>query len=688
MQKQLLVIIVGLCTLVQVQAQQDLSKPQRFDYGKMWTFENPPKEWFKEAYGFTPPDDWYSDVRKSALRFASWCSASFVSPNGLIMTNHHCSRDVAPALQKEGEDFEKNGFYAATLADERKSEGLFVEQLIMVDDISDKVLSQMDKAKDDNERAVYRDSALAQISREYSMKDGWKGLRLQTVTYYSGGKFSMYGYKKYNDIRLVFIPETDLGFFGGAPDNFTYPRYDLDCTFWRAYDENGNPLNTSDHYFKFNIEGAKEGEPVFVVGNPGNTERYRTYKQLEYDRDIRFPAQIAMLTSRHNMMLKEYEKNPNVDLLNDIFGLSNSMKAFTGILGGLKTPALMTRKKATEDEIRSKTKLKGEDPWNELGKIVDGLRKYGSTVTLASPSDIKGAGAKLIHVLGQYEAAMEKPNNGPNIEKLRKDITNLSAKLNEPKEKELFALYLQELKDFEHPEFKYVDKVLDGKSPMARVEKILDKTDFTSTKELSKILEKPADKFKKYNDPLLDVSRQIVPKFNEAVNAFQSTLARRRALEAKIANHVFKVKGNNLPPDATFTLRLADGLVKAYDYNGTTAPYKTSYYGLYDRNTSFDGKYPFALPARWQNPPVELLKAPMNFVSTNDIIGGNSGSAIINKNKEAVGLIFDGNIESLPGNFIFDESSNRSVSVHAGGIYAALKYIYRAERLAGELSGK
>ena len=669
-------------------AQADMSKPQRFDYGKMWTFENPPKDWFKEAYNFTPEDKWYDDVRKSSLRFASWCSASFVSPTGLIMTNHHCSRDVVTALQKDGENFEKDGFYATTLADERRSEGLFVEQLIKVEDISKRVLEMMSKGKTDQEKNVWKDSAIAQINREYSLTDAWKGLRLQTVTYYSGGKFSLYGYKRFSDIRLVMIPENDLGYFGGDPDNFTFPRYALDCTFWRAYDESGNPLNTSENYYKFNINGAAEGEPVFVIGNPGTTERYRTTKQLEYDRDYRHPIQLTMMKNRHSLMMKEYEKSPNADLLNDIFGISNGIKAYTGILGGLKTPALMARKKAIEDEVRSKTKISGEDPWTELEKAVAGLKKYASSITLLGPGGSKGKAVNLMHALAKYENTLSMPNNGPALEKLKGQIKELTKDLNTPKEKEYLATYLAELKQFEHPDNKFIDKVLDGKSAEVRADKMIEKSDLLNPKDLDKLFEKSADKFKKADDPFLDASRILVPKFNEAVNAFQSTTPRRRALEAKIANNVFNVKGTNLPPDATFTLRLADGVVKNYEYNGTVAPVKTTFFGLYDRHFSYDGKFPWSLPSRWQNPPMELLKSPMNFIATNDIIGGNSGSAIINRNKEAVGLIFDGNIESLPGSFIYDDVSNRSVAVHAGGIYAALKYIYRADRLVSELTGK
>lgn len=665
---------------------QEASQPKRFDFGKMWTFENPPKEWFKEAYNFTPDDAWFNDVRKSALRFASWCSASFVSPNGLIMTNHHCSRDVVTALQKPGEDFEKNGYYASNLEDERKAEGLFVEQMIQAEDVSDRILDQMKKAKTDVERRTLQDSALAQIIREYQNRDNWKNLRIQSVSFYSGGKFSLYGYKKYDDIRLVLIPEMALGYFGGDPDNFTYPRYSLDCTFWRAY-ENGKPLNSSNNYFKFKTSGAAENEAVFVVGNPGSTERYRTFKQLEYDRDIRFPVQLEMLKNRIAILQKEYDKNPNVDLLNEIFGLSNSTKAFTGILQGLRSPDLIGRKKNMEDEIRSKTKLKGEDPWFELEKTVGGLRKYGASVTLLGPSPIKGAAVNLIFELSKYEKALNMPDQAANLTKIREEIKNLSKKLNTEQELEYLSTYLGELKKFEHPENQYIDQLLDGKTPEKRAQKMIEKTDFTDLDKIEKIFLKDAEKFKKFDDPFLDAARLLSPKYNEAIAAFQSSTPKRRALEAKIANAVFNVKGNNLPPDATFTLRLADGVVKGYNYNGTTAPFKTSFYGLYDRYYSNDKKFPWALPEKWLNPPTELLQAPMCYVSTNDIIGGNSGSPMINKNKEAVGLIFDGNIESLPGNFIYDEISNRTVAVHAGGIMAALKYIYKADRIVNELSG-
>ena len=301
-----------------------------FDFGKMWTFENPPKEWFMEEYKFEADDQWFTDVRMASLRFASWCSASFVSKNGLLMTNHHCSQPVAPALQRDGEDFDKEGFYAPSQGDERKSEGLFVEQLHKVQDITDKVKGMTMDAENDADRATKTQEALASIQEEFSSKMGWEDLRLQVVTYYSGGKYSIYGYKRYDDIRLVFLPELDLGFFGGDPDNFTYPRYNLDCTFWRVYGDDGQPLNTANNYFKFNTDGVKDDEPVFVIGNPGTTERYRTVAQLEYDRDYRYPTQIEFFENRMALLEEEYAENPNDDLQNNIFGLSNTLKATMG----------------------------------------------------------------------------------------------------------------------------------------------------------------------------------------------------------------------------------------------------------------------------------------------------------------------------------------------------------------------
>lgn len=680
----LLVLIIGVTSMY---AQK---KASPYDFGKMWTFENPPKEWVKATYNMDVEDEWFDFVRKSSLRFATWCSASFISPNGLIMTNHHCSRDVVAALQKEGENFDKQGFYAQNLADERKADGLFVEQMIKAEDITALVQSKTKSAKSDSEEMELRKAALKEIETMYAEKADWKGLRLQLVTFYSGGKFSIYGYKRYSDIRLVWIPELDLGFFGGDPDNFTYPRYNLDATFWRAYDENGNPLNTKDNYLKFNKNGAAEGEPVFVVGNPGRTERYRTVSQLSYDRDFRYPLQYKFLKNRNDMMMGKYniiKKDPSKEyeaqeLLNEIAGVANSMKAFGGIAKGLKDPALFNRKAEMENYIRSKSP--GITYWDDLAKHYEVLNPNGWVMSHLVPSGLRGNIYTMMHDLAAYKDLVANNGDQAKKDKLQATITEKAKTLNDAEQIELFTMFLNEVKEDIYPGDMTLQKVLGKRSVDEYVKYLLKETKFKDEKKVAEFFAN-SDKMASNNDPLMEASNIFVGKYKEASGLFQSSAPARQALEAKIANQVFKVYGDKLPPDATFTLRISDGTIKGYDYNGTIAPAITTYFGLYDRFYANKGEFPWSLPERWQNPPMELLKAPFNTVSTNDIIGGNSGSPLINKNREAVGLIFDGNIESLPGNFIFDEEYNRTVSVHAGGIYAALKYIFKADRIVKEL---
>lgn len=680
-------LLIGLTLTLGVQGQK---KASPHDFGKMWTFENPPKAWFKETYGMNVDDEWFDYVRKSSLKFASWCSASFISEHGLIMTNHHCSRDVVTKLQQEGENFDKNGFYAATLEDERKAAGLFVEQMIMDVDITSQVLDKIKNAKTDEERAVLQKQALEDVEKMYKEKPEWKDLRIQTVTFYSGSKFSIYGFKRYNDIRLVWLPELDLGFFGGDPDNFTYPRYNLDATFWRAYDDDGKPLNTSANYLKFNKNGAEEGEPVFVVGNPGRTERYRTVAQLEYDRDYRYPFMYKFLKNRNDYMMtkynaikddpeKEYEAQ---EMLNRIANIANSMKVYGGITKGLNDPNLFGRKVEMENHIRSKSP--GLNYWDEIAKQYKELSPYGWATIHLSPSPFRGNILSVMHDLIAYKELVANNESQTKNDRLKLSIIGKLETLNEATQKDLFIINLNEIKEDIYPGDMTLQKVLGKRSINDYVDYLLKNTKFTDEKFVTQYFEQES-KMANQKDPLLEAASIFVPKFKEATSLAQSYDTSRKNLEAKIANQAFKIYGDQLPPDATFTLRISDGVVKGYDYNGTVAPAYTTYFGLYDRHYSHKKQFPWSLPNRWLNPPLELLKAPFNTVSTNDIIGGNSGSPLINKNKEAVGLIFDGNIESLPGAFIFDEELNRTVSVHAGGIFAALKYIYHADRIVKEI---
>ncbi len=664
-------------------------EPSRFDYGKMWTLEYAPLDYFEQTYGFRPDEAWIEHVRMSALRFSSFCSASFVSPNGLVMTNHHCSRGEVGKVMKEGEDFDKDGFYAKTAEEERRVSGLYVKQLAQIADVSKTIAEYTEKAESPEEVAQMRDSALKVLITEYSAKADWKDLEIEPVNYYSGGRYSLYGYKRYDDVRLVLIPELDLGFFGGDPDNFTFPRYNLDCTFWRVYD-NGKPLNTKDFHFKFNAEGAKEGEAVFVIGNPGSTERYRTMAQLEFDRDYRYNSQLKWMKNRLALMGEKYEKEPSHELQEDMFSMSNGVKAINGIVEGMFDPQLMGKKNAMEKLVKSKSKAvaNGNDYWKQLADAYQPLNGYIAELNILGPNPYNGSTIQVAHQMYKYLQGADEEVSDEDKAALEEQVQATAQGMSSPYEASYLATVLSELQEFASPDDTYVQEILDGRTPEVAAKEILDKTAFNKPDKLKKLLNSKPKKLQKSKDPVLQIARLAIPKFYEGAALFQSTAPARQALSKKIANEVYQIYGLDIPPDATFTMRIADGVVKGYDYNGTTAPYKTTYFGLYDRYYSHDKQFPWDLPEKWQNPPMELLQSPMNFVSTNDIIGGNSGSPIINKKGEVVGLIFDGNIESLPGNFIYDERVNRAVSVHAGGMAAALKYIYKADRILKELGIK
>ncbi len=682
----LLFVLAGFS--LQAQTYQEV-EASRFDYGRMWTFEHPPLDYFEETYGFRPDASWLEKARMSSLRFANWCSASFISPNGLILTNHHCSRGVVGQVMKAGENFDENGFFAASRAEERQVPGLFVKQLVKMEDVTNRVVPLVEATTSAEEMQQVRQQTLEKLIGEYQSNPEWAGLEIEPVVYYNGGRYSLYGYKRYDDIRLVLIPELALGYFGGDPDNFTYPRYNLDFTIWRAYDENGEPLNTSNHYFKINPEGVAEDVATFVIGNPGSTERYRTLAQLEYDRDYRYNIQLERTRDVLDILWAEYYENPDPELLEQIFGLANGEKARTGIIKGMHDPYLMGRKKAMEEKIREQSGLKGteNDYWAELDRLYRELGPEAMEVILLAPNPFGGNALLLTHYWDRYlEAAMDENSSEADLTTLEQQIRQTAGDLNSDRQQKLFTAFLEQLQQFASPDDKYVSKILDGDSPAVAARRILDKTKMDEEKYLDKLFKKKKpEKIANDKDPVMEMYRLLIPEYKAAGEQFQASAPRRRALESKVGGEVYKIYGLDIPPDATFTLRLADGVVKGYEYNGTEAPVHTTYFGLYDRHYSHQQEFPWNLPEKWMDPPMELLKTPLNFVSTNDIIGGNSGSPMINRELELIGLIFDGNIESLPGNFIYESTANRTVSVHAGAIVGSMKYIYEADRLLKEL---
>ncbi len=382
-----LFIVIGFVTITNAQGSSswfdlDTVKAGKFDTGKMWTFEYPPIDYFEEEYGFDADEDWFDHVRMAALRFATYCTASFVSEDGLIMTNHHCARQNVTKVTQEGEDLHENGFISYTLEDERPVPGLFVDQLVYFQDVTDEIYDAMEEGNTEDEKLAIKSRMIEEIETRVAEETG---LDVSITPLYEGGRYSLYGYKRYNDVRLVFAPEAQLGSFGGDSDNFTYPRYSLDFSFFRVYDDNGEPLKT-DHYYKWSDNGAEVNEPVFVVSNPGSTNRLKTVAQLEYSRDITYPRTLELrkeLIETYESLL-ESEPERELELKDRLLNFLNSQKAYSGMLKGLRDPILMQRKRDFENNFKSAVQSDEElnemygDLWEKIEEIRSELSKISN----------------------------------------------------------------------------------------------------------------------------------------------------------------------------------------------------------------------------------------------------------------------------------------------------------------------
>jgi len=663
----------------------------------MWTFDNPPTKQLKEKYNFTPTKEWLEHVRLSSVRFMDGGSGSLVSPNGLVMTNHHVAVGQLQKISSEKNNYVRTGFYAPNYDQEMKSSDLEVNILFSMKNITDKILSSIKKGMSNEESLKARDAKIAEIEKNSLEKTG---LRSNVVSLYHGGEYWLYQYKKYTDIRLVFAPERQAAYFGGDYDNFTFPRYDLDVAFFRIY-EDGKPIK-SPAYFKWNTSGADDNELVFVSGNPGSTNRLYTYSQLEYQRDYRYPMILQFITSWIESLREYAAKGPEQQrrALIRIFGLSNGEKAMTGEYNGLLDEDLMKHRKEAENEFRAKIKANPElqkkygDAWDTISKIIE---KQKMNAKQKRYQKISGSSlARKAVTIVQYVNEINKPNSERMDGYHDAELPSLKFRLLSPapiySDFEIsnltwwLGLSLDEL----GKDDPFIKIVLNGKSPEEAAKELVEGSKLANIDLRKKLIDGGVDAVKKCKDPMIVLARKIDPilRKNHKFNKDNIESVMTPAAE-KIAQARFAVYGKSTYPDATFTLRLSYGTVKGYPMNGTKAPFKTTLYGLYDRSLSFDKQDDFVLPERFWDKQKELdLSTPVNFVSTCDIIGGNSGSPVINKKAEVVGLIFDGNIESLPGRFVYNKVKNRAVSVHTAYIIEALRKLYDAEKLANEIEGK
>lgn len=674
----------------------DTVKAQRFDTGKMWTFEDAPREYWKSEYGFEPSDEWLDDVRMSALKFANWCSSSFVSEDGLVMTNHHCIDFVSNRIQKEGEDIKKNGFYAPTLDDERKINGVFVRQLVLIEDVTDEVKNVINSQTERDAIIEAKKAKIEEIETKYNDETG---LECNVVELYHGGKYSLYGYRRYSDVRAVYFNESDVGLYGGDPDNFTYPRYNPDFAFVRVYDDNGKPLKT-DHFFKFSLEGPKIGEPIFVIGNPGSTQRLKTVAQLEYMRDFGYRnASFILNRTLQNLyeMMNEYPDRAS-EFEGMIFMVANSAKVMKGRVEGLNDPMFITRKKAFEKDF--KTAVMNDPALNEkYGHIWDAIestrnemRQFAGQLAAyninprTSPALFSVAG-KLVDLAEQLQLPEDQRQDQYKGDNLETTIASIFPKrydeAMQTKQLKMNADYLAMNLGADN---ELVMKLYGGKSGNAAVEYLLSNTKIGNAEAVKELASKGSEAILNSGDPLIYFVLNTKDQLNDYQARAQEINSTESVLENELGQALYEVYGTSIPPDATFTLRINDGVMKSYDYNGTIAPEFTTFYGMYNRYYSHQKKYPWDLPERWLNLNEDFnLETPFNFISTNDIIGGSSGSAVINKNKEIVGIAFDGNMESIAGDFLYDTKANRMVSVASQGIVEILSDLLKCTRLANEI---
>ncbi len=668
----------------------------------MWVFNNLPLDQLKARYGFEPLPGWAEHLSSAAVRFNNGGSGSFVSADALIMTNHHVGADTLAKLGTATKDYYRDGFFAQRYEEEAKAPDLELNALVAIEDVTERVNREVTSGMDDAKAGVVRRTAMAQIEKESTDKNG---LRNNVVTLYQGGQYHLYTYKKYTDVRLVFAPEFDIAFFGGDPDNFEYPRYDLDVCFFRAY-EDGKPAKI-EHYLKWSKAGSKEGELVFVAGHPGRTDRLNTLASLEFMRDVELPMRLDYLQDKEAFLLEYGKRGPEAyrQSKEDLFSVQNSRKARIGGLEGLRDASFMKRKADAENELRSKIQASSSahrdgraSAWDNVASAqkiaATNLKPYLYLERgFAFDSDL----FTIARMLVRLAAEKTKPNSD-RLEDFRESALNsLEFKLfseapiypefEEAKLGHSLAQWARLM-----PGEPLVARVLHGRSPAVAAKQLVAGSTLADVKIRRALAAGDLATIEASDDPMIKLAIAVDADARAARKIHEDQVEGvERTNYALIAKSLFDEKGAAVYPDATFTLRLAFGTVRGYELAGREVPPFTTIGGAFDHAKAHSDKPPYELPKTWfiaRDSGRLKLETPLNFVSTADIIGGNSGSPVVNRDNEVVGLIFDGNIQSLVLDFGYDDKEARAVSVDSRAIIEALRSIYRADRLVSELTGQ
>lgn len=676
---------------------QSLQFAARADEG-MWPFNNVPRAEIKRKYGFDITDEWLHKVQLAAVRFNNGGSGSFVSPTGLVLTNYHIVEDFVSELSTPAKDYAKEGFVARARGEEMKIPNLELNVLMSIEDVTTRVNGAVKSGSSDADAFAARRAEISKIEAESTKATG---LRSDVITLYQGGQYNLYRYKQYTDIRLVFAPEFQAAFFGGDPDNFNFPRFNIDMALVRVY-ENDQPVQPPS-YLKWSATGAKEGDLAFVIGNPGSTSRLNTVAHLEELRDTSIPI-ILRLLERREAMLKKYMgmgEEQTRRAQNDLNSIQNSLKVYRGQLEGLKDPKLMTLKRVEENRMRKaiaadtdKQKKYG-DAWDAIAKA---HRDYATYAKQRRIFDLAGGFNTATFGFARTLVRLAEESQKPNAERLpeftdaRRNSLELAlyspAPIFDDFEKLKLADSLGFMAELLGANDPLVKQVLNGKTPEARAAELIEGTKLKDVEVRRKLAEGGKQAVDASNDPMIALARLIDPKARELRKRYESEVTGvERANYAKIARAKFDTEGTKLYPDATFTPRLSYGTVKGYNENGKHVAPFTTLGGLYDRAAKFKYEFPYNLPPRWTEKKSAVdLSTPFNFVSDDDIIGGNSGSPTVNKEGELIGLIFDGNIQSLVGNFYFDDSVNRAISVDVRAMREVLRKVFGANEIADELT--
>ena len=655
----------------------------------MWLFSDLPLKHLKEKHNFEPSAEWTEHIMKSSVRFNVGGSASFVSSNGLVLTNHHVGSDTLYKLSTEERNIYKDGFLANSFDEELKAPDLELNQLVNIKDVTAEVNAAVPANVSAGQAADARRAAIAKIEKTALDKTG---LRSNVITLYGGGRYHLYQFKKYTDVRLVWSPESAIAFFGGDADNFEYPRYCLDACLFRVY-ENDKPAEIK-HFLKWSEAGPAEKELVFVSGNPGRTSRIFTTAALKHQRDVRMPYVLDFIR-RREVLLQQFSLGgaEKARIAKDgLFGIQNARKARIGMLQGLQDPAVMAAKEVAEKELLAKIQA---DPK---------LQKYASAWTRVAEVQTKRASRQgkalstntRLFGIAQRLVQMAAEDLKPSEERLSEFADAGRASLEQqlfstaPIYPELEQLLIGDLLS-RTLEMRGADDpscvaMLAGQSPADRAAELVGGTQLVDVEFRKSLAAGGMKAINSSDDPmikfaiLVDEEVRADRKLSEELDEIE------RQAYAEIAEAIFATQGTSTYPDATFSLRLAFGPVVGYELGGKQIPAWTQMAGAFDHEANHAGQDDYVLPESWHQSRDRIAQStPFNFVCTADIIGGNSGSPVVNKNLELVGLIFDGNIQSLTADYLYDDRVSRAVSVHSSAIRDSLRYIYDAEVIANQL---